>query len=324
MHFTLLWTQLQSRQNRQKRNKGRRSFVDTQVLYNIFHQDAFGLNIAIYFYLTGLSAGSFILSTLAYGFGMNQYKPLGKVGVVLATILLVIAPLFLLIHISMPYRAWHLFVYLNWASPITWGSFLLVLYPINCIIYGYFMFKEKMRPTRTFGFIGIPLAISVHGYTGFILAFGKARALWNTALMPILFLASAIVSGIALMILVCIIKDRFFSKEKKINRELILSLGKLMAWMIVFDLFLVGSDLLVLSISHSDAQAATHLMLFGKFSIMFLIIENLFGKIVPFILLAVPRFRTLPTVVTASILVVIGIFFMRYVVVVGGEFAPLL
>ncbi len=298
--------------------------MDAQVLYNIFPQDAFGLNIAIYFYLTGLSAGSFILSTLAYGFGLNQYKSLGKVGVVLATLLLVIAPLFLLIHIGMPLRSWHLFVYLNMASPITWGSFLLVLYPINCMIYGYFMFKEKMKPTRVFGLIGIPLAIAVHGYTGFILAFGKARALWNTALMPILFLVSAVVSGIALMILVCIIRDRFFSRQKKVDRPLIMSLGRLLAWMIVFDLFLVGSDLLVLSISHADAQAAARLILFGEFSLLFVVVENLLGKILPFILLVVPKFRTTVTVTVASVLVVVGIFFMRYVVVVSGESIPLL
>ena len=298
--------------------------MNTQVLYNIGHQEAFGLFIAIYFYLTGLSAGSFILSTLAYGFGMKKYKPLGRIGVVMATSLLIIAPLFLLLHIGVPFRAWHLFVYLNFASPITWGSFLLVLYPINCIIYGYFMFKENMKSTRIFGLIGIPLAISVHGYTGFILAFGKARALWNTALMPILFLVSAVVSGIALMILVCIIKDRFFSKEKKINTGLIMNLGKLLAWTIIFDLFLVGCDMLVLSISHSDAQAAAHLLMGGEFSLLFLVVENLIGKIIPFILLTVPRFRTLATVTIASILVVIGIFFMRYVVVLGGEAVPLI
>jgi tetrathionate reductase subunit C len=298
--------------------------METQVLYNISHQEAFGLFIAIYFYLTGLSAGSFILSTLSYGFGMEQYKPLGKVGIVLATVLLIIAPLFLLFHIGAPYRAWHLFVYLNWSSPITWGSFLLVLYPINCIIYAYFMFKGNLKLTRLFGFIGIPLAISVHGYTGFILAFGKARALWNTALMPILFLASAIVSGIALMILVCMIAGRFLSKEKTINKGLIFSLSKLLAWVIVFDLFLVGCDLLVLSISHSDAQAAFHLLLGGSYSFLFLVVENVLGKILPFILLVVPRFRNLTTVTIASILVVVGIFFMRYVVVLAGEFIPLL
>jgi tetrathionate reductase subunit C len=298
--------------------------MDSQLLYNIVHQEAFGIFIAVYFYLTGLSAGSFILSTLAYGFGMEQYKSLGRVGVILATVLLIIAPLFLLLHIGVPHRAWHLFVYLNFESPITWGSFLLILYPINCIIYGYFMFKEQKKLTRLFGLIGIPLAISVHGYTGFILAFGKARALWNTALMPILFLVSAIVSGIALMILVCIVKDRFFSKQKKINFPLLENLGKMLAWAIVFDLFLVGSDILVLLISHSDAQSAVHLLLSGKFFPLFLIVENLLGKIVPFTLLVVPRFRNLATMIIASVLVVVGIFFMRYVVVVGGEFIPLI
>jgi formate-dependent nitrite reductase membrane component NrfD len=298
--------------------------MDSQLLYNITQQEAFGIFIAVYFYLTGLSAGSFILSTLAYGFGMEQYKSLGRVGVVLATLLLIIAPLFLLLHIGVPHRAWHLFVYLNFESPITWGSFLLILYPINCIIYGYFMFKEQKKLTRLFGLIGIPLAISVHGYTGFILAFGKARALWNTALMPILFLVSAIVSGIALMILVCIVKGRFFSKQKKLDYPLLENLGKMLAWAIVFDLFLVGCDILVLLISHSEAQEVAHVLLTGKFFPLFLIVENLLGKIVPFILLVVPRFRNLVTIIIASSLVVIGIFFMRYVVVVGGEFLPLI
>lgn len=298
--------------------------METQLLYNIVHQEAFGIFIAVYFYLTGLSAGSFILSTLAYGFGMEQYKSLGKIGVVLATVLLIIAPLFLLLHIGVPHRAWHLFVYLNFESPITWGSFLLILYPINCIIYGYFMFKERKGPTRIFGLIGIPLAVSVHGYTGFILAFGKARALWNTALMPILFLVSAIVSGIALMILVCIVKDRFFSEQKKINYTLLENLGKMLAWIIVFDLFLVGCDILVLLISHSDAQEAAHLLLTGHFFLLFLIVENTLGKIIPFILLSVPRFRNLATMIIASSLVIIGIFIMRYVVVAGGEAIPLM
>lgn len=298
--------------------------MESQVLYNIIHQEAFGVFIAIYFYLTGLSAGSFILSTLAYGFGIEKYKPIGRVGVILATFLLVIAPLFLLLHIGMPQRAWHLFVYLNMSSPITWGSFLLVLYPINCLIYAYFMFREKVKQTRIFGFIGIPLAILVHGYTGFILAFGKARALWNTALMPILFLASAIVSGIALMILVTVIKERFFSKSKSINLELVFSLSKLLAWAIVFDLFLVGCDLLVLTISHADAQAVARLILTGHYSLLFILIENLFGKFVPLFLILVPKFRNLATVILASILVTIGIFFMRYVVVLAGEFIPLI
>lgn len=297
--------------------------MDTSVLYNVFPQETFGTLIAIYFYLTGLSAGSFVLSTLAFVFGMEKFKPIGKIGVILATLFLVMAPLALLVHVGQPFKAWHLFVHLNITSPITWGSFLLTLYPINCIIYGFFMFRGNKSMTRLFGTIGIPLAIFVHGYTGFILALGKARALWNTALMPFLFLISAMVSGIALMILISMVKDRFFSKEKTINRELVFGLGKLLVAMILIDLFLVLSDVLVLLVSHAEAQEVAHLILTGKFSFYFLVVENIMGKIIPAIILLVPRFRSLATITVASVLVVVGIFFMRYVVVVGGEFLPL-
>jgi Ni/Fe-hydrogenase subunit HybB-like protein len=297
--------------------------MDISVLYNVFPQETFGTLIAVYFYLTGLSAGSFVLSTLAFVFGMEKFKPIGKIGVILATLFLVMAPLALLVHVGQPFKAWHLFVHLNITSPITWGSFLLTLYPINCIIYGFFMFRGNKPKTRLFGTIGIPLAIFVHGYTGFILALGKARALWNTALMPFLFLISAMVSGIALMILISIVKDRFFSKEKTVNRELVFGLGQLLVAMILIDLFLVLSDVLVLLVSHAEAQEVAHLILTGKFSFYFLVVENFMGKIIPAIILLVPRFRNLTTVTVASVLVVVGIFFMRYVVVVGGEFLPL-
>ncbi len=298
--------------------------MNVDLLYNIHFEETFGMYIAIYFYLTGLSAGSFIMSTLAYGFGLIQFKPLGKIGVVLATILLIAAPLFLLLHLGRIEKPWHLFAYINFTSPISWGSFLLTLYPINCIIYGYFMFTGNMKLTKTFGLIGIPLAIAVHGYTGFILAIAKARALWNTALMPILFLVSAMVSGIAMMILVSYVSDRFFSKEKVVNTPLLFSLGTILAGVIVFDLFLVLSDILVLLTAHSEAKEAADLLLYHKFSPLFIFVENLFGKIIPLIIIVTPRFRSVKSLLIASILVMIGIFFMRYVVVLGGEFIPLI
>ena len=136
------------------------------------------------------------------------------------------------------------------------------------------MFTGNMKLTKIVGLIGIPLAITVHGYTGFILALAKARALWNTALMPILFLVSAMVSGIAMMILVSYIMDRFFSKDKVINTKLIYSLSTMLAGVIILDLFLVLSDILVLLTSHSEAKETADLLLYSNFSTYFVIIEN--------------------------------------------------
>ncbi len=296
-----------------------------QLLYDIHNGETFGTLIALYFYLTGLSAGSFIISTLSYGFGFERFKPLGKIGIVLATLLLVAAPLFLLAHSGQKLRVWHLFVYLRSTSPITWGSFLLILYPINCIIYGYFMFRGQKRLTRIFGLIGIPLALMVHGYTGFILAFGKARPLWNSSIMPLLFLVSAMVSGIAMMILVSAIRDRFFTKEHKLNTDILSSLASMLGWCLVFDLFLTATEVVVHSISHLGAQESTALLLTGSFAGLFLLLENLIGKVIPMVVMLSPRTRRMvPLLLLASILVMIGIYTMRYNVVVGGEYIPLL
>lgn len=297
----------------------------TQLLYDIHNGETFGTLIAIYFYLTGLSAGSFIISTLSYGFGFERFKPLGKIGIILATLLLVAAPMFLLAHSGQRLRVWHLFVYLRGTSPITWGSFLLTLYPVNCIIYGFFMFRGHKRLTRIFGLIGIPLALAVHGYTGFILAFGKARPLWNSSIMPFLFLVSAMVSGIAMMIIVSVIRDRFFTKERKINTDLLQALARMLGWCLVLDLFLTGTEIVVHSISHLGAQESTALLLTGPFAALFLLVENLIGKVAPLIVMLWSKTRQIiPVLLIASALVMIGIYYMRYNIVVGGEYIPLL
>jgi len=296
---------------------------EVQILYNVFHEPPLGFWIAIYFYMTGLSAGSFILSTLAYGFGLKKYKPIGFIGVVLATVLLVLAPLNLIIDLGRPERFWHLFPYLNLKSPVTWGSFLLTIYPINCLIYGYYMHKGNAKLTKLFGLIGIPLAISVHGYTGFILALSKARALWNTAVMPILFLVSAMVSGIALMIIVVAIR-RYFAAEKQPYDEIIADLGKFLLFSILADLFLIFSDILVLLTADTEAREAAMLILTLDFSPIFLGGELFVGSLVPLALLILPATRRrLSWITVAATCVMIGIYFMRYIMVIGGQSVPL-
>ncbi|MCL5961786.1 MAG: polysulfide reductase NrfD [Chloroflexi bacterium] len=297
---------------------------EVSVIYNVIHEPPLGVPIAVYFYMTGLSAGSFILSTLAYAFGVSKFKPLGKIGIVVAVILLALAPLNLIADLGQPLRFWHLFPYLNVTSPITYGSFLLTLYPLNGLIYAWFMFSGNHKMTRTFGLIGIPLAISVHGYTGFILAMSKARALWNTALMPMLFLVSAMVSGIALMLLVLVIHGRFFTKEKQVNKDLAVTLGQILMASILVDLFLIFSDIAVLLTADSEAREAAMLILTLNFSPIFLGVEIFLGSIIPLVLLSLPQTRkkVLPISI-ASALVMIGIFAMRYVMVIGGQSVPL-
>jgi formate-dependent nitrite reductase membrane component NrfD len=98
--------------------------------------------------------------------------------------------IFLLTDLFQPLRFWYLFIHFNPTSPLSWGTFILCAYPIFTGIYIYFLFKGNVRWSKIFGVISLPTAIGVHGYTGFVLGFAKARVLWNTAVMPSYFLAS--------------------------------------------------------------------------------------------------------------------------------------
>jgi len=303
--------------------------VDLKVFYNIHYEMPLGIPIALYFYLTGLSAGSFVISVISTLGGRTEYKPIGRIGAVLAPALLILAPLTLIIDLEQPPRFWHLFLYLNLKSPITYGSFLLTLYPINGLIYAWFLFKGNARWAKILGLIGIPLAIATHGYTGFILALGKGRILWSTALMPTLFIISAMVSGMALVIIIAAIRYTYRyahtpEGEREKDRTLILNLGKMMGGIIIADLFLVGNDILVLLTSTQEALHVAHLILFGKFQPFFVGIEILLGGFLPMFLVFFPwTGRSLRGVVAASVLVMVGVMAMRYVVVVAGQFLPL-
>ncbi|MCL5265932.1 MAG: polysulfide reductase NrfD [Chloroflexi bacterium] len=339
-----------------------------RVLFNVPHVIPLTTYISTYFFLTGISAASFLISTLAYVFGMEKFKPAGRIGAVVAPIVLMIAPLFLVIDLEQPLRFFHLFYMFNFRSPVTWGTFLLTLYPINCLVYLFFIYKAegataldvskdkdgafKLQPvaggsqiadvkiTKTnsnrkwmkfFGSLGIPLAILVHGYTGFIVGLGQGRAMWNVSLMPMYFLVSAMVSGTAFLILLCILRQKVLGNSvavlkyfPTIANDVVYDLSKILAGFIVLDFLFVVSEVLVLTSSRPDDYAAAMLILQGSFAPLFVGVEIILGLFAPLLILAMPRINQSRVALSAaSILVLVGVYAMRYVTVVGGQMIPL-
>jgi formate-dependent nitrite reductase membrane component NrfD len=301
---------------------------DINVVYSVEHQLPLIIYIGQYFFFTGLSAGSFVISVIATLLGRKEFKPIGKITAILAPVLLIIAPLNLILDLEQPLRFWHLFLFYNWTSPITYGSFLLTAYPIMGIIYAIMVYTDRQKAAKILGILGIPLAISVHGYTGFILALAKARSLWNTAAMPTIFLVSAMVSGIGLVVIIASIRSKWFNKDatpedREQDKRLILQLAQFMAYTLMLDLFLIFSDILVLLTAHSDAYEAGLLILTGNFAPLFVGVELFLGALIPMILVLGPTRKSLTAAVVASILVNIGVYAMRYVMVIGGQTVPL-
>jgi len=303
--------------------------MDTRVIYNIPYIIPLGAYIATYFYITGLHMGFYTTSVIATLMGKMEWKPIGKIGAVGAVIILATAPIFLIIDLEQPARFWKLFVYLNPTSAITWGTFFLTAYPIIGLIYAWHVLRGNKLPAIIWGLCGFPIAVSVHGYTGFILALGKGRELWNSSLNPILFLVSAMVSGLAIIIIIANIRISYFTsqsneEEKNSDIKIVNNLIIMMIIFIIIDIFLLGSEVAVLGNSTQDGYFMYKLITLGKFGVWFLGIELFIGEIVPLALLSFPQIRrSMSGQNIACILILIGIFVMRMIVVIGGQSVPL-
>jgi tetrathionate reductase subunit C len=332
--------------------------MDVSTLYNVFHQQPWGWKIATYFFLTGVSAGAFILSSLSYVFGMQRFKPIGLMSLVVAVVVLLIGPILLIADLTQPTRFWHLLVptYWHFTSPMAWGSVLLIAYPVNCLLYAKAIVKQNLSRAKTLGIVGIPLAIAVHGYTGYILGAVEAKILWHTAMMPILFLWSAMVSGVALLILVILARNALFGESRlfpKVEVGVVYELSVILFWFILVDVAIIVLDIMTLRYGGEAAQEVLYLLLRGSYAGYFLGVELVLGAIVPIIILAyVIRGTPVETVehekgflekkkklanggadpranlliygsAIASILVVVGVWFMRYNLVYAGQEIPL-
>jgi len=295
--------------------------METAVLYNVPHEIPWKVYIPLYFYFTGLSAGSFILSTLSTVFGIKRFKPMALPAAIISFLLLLLAPACLILDLHQPTRFWHTLVpdYFNPTSALSFGSWLLTLYPIANLIYIYFIFVKNDRVTRVLGMITVPLAIFVHAYTGFAFALVRARAWWHSALMPGYFLTSALLSGIALLFVVALVMDRY--RKEKLDPELFQSLRLMMIGILLTDLFWMGSFWLTLLVSNADGYASIIYALHEK---LYLWGEVVAGMLVPLAILLLPWTRRHKLwVCVASLLIIGGVFLMRYSVVFIGFEIPL-
>lgn len=295
--------------------------MEAAVLYNVPHEIPWKIYIPLYFYFTGLSAGSFILSTLSTVFGIKRFKPMALPAAIISFALLLLAPACLILDLHQPTRFWHTLVpeYFNRTSALSFGSWLLTLYPIANLVYIYFIFVKYDKITRILGMITVPLAIFVHAYTGFAFALVRARAWWHSALMPGYFLTSALLSGIALLLVVALIMDRY--RKEKLDEELYTSLRLMMVAILLTDLFWNASFWLTLLVSTADGYASIMVALHEK---LYVWGELVCGMLVPLAILILPyTSRQKAWLCVASLLIIGGVFLMRYSVVFIGFDVPL-
>lgn len=324
---------------------------------NLSSVTPWGAWIAFYIFFVGLSAGSFLLSTLIFVFGMEEYEKVGKAALFTAIVCMIVALTFVLMDLGRPDRVLNALAYWNVTSILGWEMRFYVLYiTLLCVELYIAMREDLIRVAKThtlkgkvarlitfknatideytkkrdhkwmkiLGIIGIPLAIiGVHGGTGTLFAVVQARAGWNTALFPIIFVVSAVVSGTALLVAMYIMKRK--AQKKPVDLKMVQSLAKLMVAFLIIDLGLQFFEYLVAwySLDYGNLNTLST-MLTSDFAWSFWIVQMFLGAVVPiFIVFHKKLNQSIGALLIAAILIVVGIIGVRFNIVVPSLAVPL-
>lgn len=264
--------------------------------------------LVTYFFLGGLSVGAYLFSVAAT-YWKQEFKPLAKKSAVLSLIALAIGMFILLYDLGKPDRAWRLFTSFNPHSMISWGVWILNIFGLINLIYTCLLLKAKEGDAKKFAYLGLPFAILTATYTGMLLTQAPARVLWHSALIPVLFLNGALISGIALVML--------FSAKAQ-NAELLSKLGRFVACLIILELVMIFGEFIVLLNGGTEHVAVAKSLLSGQLGYLFIGVEIILGAIIPIVLL-LKKQASVFSQALATLLILVGIFVMRYVIVIGGQ-----
>ncbi|MEG8945715.1 NrfD/PsrC family molybdoenzyme membrane anchor subunit [Rosettibacter firmus] len=321
--------------------------IDGHIKANYGSIVTWGLWVAAYIYFIGLSAGSFLVSSLVYVFNYKKFERIGKLAVFTALITLLMALLSIWADLGHMGRAWHVMIYPNFKSPMAWMIYLYLIYMLLLVFEIYYLLrydfvigannetlKGKLYKILSFGSkdkseesrlrdkkivkvlatAGVPIAILFHGGVGALFGVVAARPHWHSGLFPILFLLSALVSGGALLTLISSIFQEGWTK----NREIVIDLGKMVLGLLLLDiLFQISEFLIVYRGGIPGHIAGWDLVIKGPYAWVFWGWQGFVGTLIPLFLLTLKR-KSPQWVALAGLLIAAGIFGLRLNIVIPG------
>jgi len=317
-----------------------------------------GILIVVYPYLTGLVAGAFILASLVKVFNVKEVQPTYRLALLTALAFLLIAPLPLLLHLGHPERAYEVLLTPHLTSAMAMFGFVYAWYlmvvlllevwfayrkdliewsarerfPMKWIHRALALFSNDTSPaalefdrkaTTVITAIGIPSAFLLHGYVGFIFGSIKANPWWSSVLMPIVFLFSAIVSGIALVVLLYMFLIPL--RGGKIDMKCLDRMVSFLFYAVIVDFSLELLDFIHRLYESEESIKILSALIINKLFISLVVIQVLLGMLVPLgILVMIQVFKVDEELrrllyFVSAILIQVGIFSTRWNVVIGGQ-----
>ncbi|MDE3185983.1 MAG: polysulfide reductase NrfD [Acidobacteriota bacterium] len=314
--------------------------------------------IVLYPYITGLVAGAFILASLERVFNVTAVKPTYRLALLTALSFLIVAPLPLQFHLGHPERSPEMYFTPHSTSAMAMFGYVYLWYLMAVLTFEIWLdyrreivlmsqtSKGLMRviyKVMTLGssnispralhidervswvvtLVGIPSAFLLHGYVGFIFGSIKANPWWSSPLMPVVFIFSAMVSGIACVMVLYMAVTKL--RGKKIDMRCVDTIGMYLFYTFIIDFSLEMLDLIHRIYEADESFRSLDFMVHTKLYFSQIVVQIGLGTVTPLLLLALTQMVRLPEIVrkrmyvVAGALTLIGIFAMRWNVVIGGQ-----
>jgi molybdopterin-containing oxidoreductase family membrane subunit len=279
-----------------------------------------GIQIVMAIYYIGLSAGSLVLSAMSSLFGRKEFKPFSRIAALLAMLLLVGALLSIILDWGRPDRVFVPFMHFNFASMFSINGLLYSSYIAICFFYLLAMFAEKERLVNVIALIAVLWAIGVHSGTGAIFGF-VPRELYQSALLPPSFIAAALSSGTALMIIVLQLLFRY--TKRPFDERYVKELSRLLAVFVIVVFYFVFTEnayRLYLAVSR---EAQWYFLFGGSHSVVFWAGLVTIGILIPGVILFGRGTKdSIKMINIAALLHVFGVLCERYIIVIPGQTHP--
>jgi Ni/Fe-hydrogenase subunit HybB-like protein len=314
--------------------------------------------IVVYPFLTGLVAGAFILASLERIFHVTAVKPTYRLALLTALAFLLVAPLPLQLHLGRPERSLEMYLTPHTTSAMAMFGFVYLWYLMAVILLEIWLefrreivllsqnttgAKRMLYRMLTLGssnisegalrvddrvgwvvtLIGIPSAFLLHGYVGFIFGSIKANPWWSTPLMPVVFIFSAMVSGIALVLLLYMATAKL--RRQPIDMRCVDTIAQYLLYTFIIDFGLEMLDLIHRIYESDESFRSLDFMLHTRLFFSQIVLQIALGTLVPILALGAIQIFHVPeklrrlAYAICGCLTIIGIFAMRWNVVIGGQ-----
>ena len=242
---------------------------------------SWGLYITCFMFFVGLSAGGLIVASSASVFHIAQFKKVAVPAIILSTVCICCAGMFVLIDLGGIQRIWNVLVSPNPMSPLLWDICVITCYLVINVLYLYFMTSKRANPhaVSIISRFALPIAILVHSVTAWIFGLQLAREAWYSAIMAPIFVASAMDSGLALLLIVLLALQA--AKVFELGRKLMATLAGLLATCIAVDAFFIGCELLTVAYPQTAGGTETLGTLFNGVTSPFFWFEIIAGPAHP-------------------------------------------